>query len=264
MPLATDQIGRQIEVPEYPERIVSLVPSQTELLSYFALDERVVGITKFCIHPKQWHKSKVRVGGTKILKFTVIDELKPDLILANKEENTRESIEKLGAEYPVWVSNVNSFEDALDMIQGVGEITNSEIKALQLKAELSSSFDDLENYVSKNGQAKRVLYLIWQKPYMAVGKQTFINDMLEKCGFTNVITDTRYPELKLSDIIRLAPDLVLFSSEPYPFKEHHMDGIRKLLPHAQLQLVDGETFSWYGNRLLNSVPYFKKLIETIS
>lgn len=263
MHLVTDQTGRQVEVPENPQRIISLVPSQTELLHFLGLGDRVVGLTKFCIHPEEWHKEKQRVGGTKIIKHKVIDELTPDLIIANKEENNREDIERLAQNHPVWVSDVSTLSDALKMIEQVGQLTQTSLKANELTTTIKGAFDELQMEVEKITEPKRVLYLIWRKPYIASGKQTFVDDMLQKCGFINVVNDSRYPELKEADIIRMAPELVFFSSEPFPFKEHHMEAVQKILPHSKLQLVDGEPFSWYGNRLAHSPAYFIKLLDII-
>ena len=263
MHLVTDQTGRQVEVPENPQRIISLVPSQTELLHSLGLGDRVVGLTKFCVHPEEWHQKKQRVGGTKIIKHKVIDELAPDLIIANKEENTREDIERLAHNYPVWVSDVYTLNDALKMIEQVGQLTQTNLKASELMTTIKRAFDELQLKVEKITEPKRALYLIWRKPYMAAGKQTFVDDMLQKCGFINVVSDARYPELKEADIIRMAPELVLFSSEPFPFREDHMEALQKILPHSKLQLVDGEPFSWYGNRLAGSPAYFIKLLDII-
>ena len=259
MQRVTDQTGRTVEIPDFPQRIISLVPSQTELLHDLGLGERVVGITKFCVHPEEWYKGKTRVGGTKILKHSIIDELKPDLIIANKEENTREDVELLSQKYPVWVSVVNTLPDALDMIKSVGLLTGTKMMADEIAMRISEAFTTLNQQTNH-----RIIYLIWRKPYMAAGHDTFINDMLNRCGFENVVTTDRYPELTEADLIHLDPDVILFSSEPYPFKEHHMDQLKKLLPHTRMQLVNGEPFSWYGSRLLQSVGYFKKLIEILS
>lgn len=263
MHLVTDQTGRQVEVPLEPKRIISLVPSQTELLHHLGLGERVVGITKFCIHPEEWFKAKTRVGGTKILKHKVIEDLSPDLIIANKEENTREDIERLAQNFPVWVSDVNTLPDATKMIEQVGILTQSTLRSGELITRIKQEFELLEETVLKQTDHKRVLYLIWRKPFMASGKQTFVDDMLQRCGLINVVNEARYPELKDADVIRLAPELVFFSSEPFPFKEHHMEAVQKILPHSKLQLVDGEPFSWYGSRLAESPAYFRKLLDII-
>lgn len=254
----TDQTGEKISLSAVPQRIISLVPSQTELLHTLALDDKVIGITKFCVHPDYWRKEKKVVGGTKILRFKTIKELKPDLIIANKEENNRQDIERLRKQCPVYVSDVKHLEDALQMIKDIGILTGTQAAAVQLTDAIVEKFNHLETI---NGP--RTLYLIWKKPYMAAGKGTFIDDILSKTGFVNVIEKERYPNLKIIDIEQLNPELVLFSSEPYPFKEHHMKEIETILPHAKMQLVDGEPFSWYGSRLLYSVDYLNKLVKVL-
>lgn len=258
MQMVIDQTGREVEIPDFPMRIISLVPSQTELLYDLGLGERVVGITKFCVHPSEWFKNKTRIGGTKIIRYNVIDELKPDLIIANKEENTQDDVARLSENYPVWVSDVNTLEDALTMILKVGEITQTDPLAHTITENITERFTKL--HFSKT---YRTLYLIWRKPYMAAGQNTFVNDMLSRCGFENVLKINRYPEVTPQDIADLNPDLVLFSSEPYPFKEHHLTELKRTLPNAKLQLINGEPFSWYGSRLQNSVAYFQRLLEII-
>jgi ABC-type Fe3+-hydroxamate transport system substrate-binding protein len=255
----TDQTGRTVEIPEFPQRIISLVPSQTELLHDLGLGDRVVGITKFCVHPSDWHQNKTRIGGTKILKHGVIDSLEPDLIIANKEENTREDVELLSTKYPVWVSDVNDLTSALQMIRQVGKIVHAKNKSEELAERIAASFDLLVPT-----ERLRTVYLIWRKPFMAVGRNTFIDDMLTRCGFDNVIDLDRYPEVREADLLHLDPELILFSSEPFPFKEEHLQPIARLLPHTHLELVDGEPFSWYGSRLVNSVAYFTKLLNRIN
>lgn len=250
----TDQIGRKVRIPKQPKRIVSLVPSQTELLFELGLDERVVGITKFCIHPEPWFQCKTRVGGTKQLNFNSIESLNPDLIIANKEENNREDIEELQTRFPVWVSDVADLNSALEMIKSVGDITDSE--STDLITQIRTEFNNL-----KPTQIPcKVLYLIWNKPCMAAGTGTFIDDMLNRCGFQNVVSEERYPEVSQSELVDLNPDLVMLSSEPYPFGETHAQIIRGFLPNTEVKLVDGEMFSWYGSRIRLAPLYFKQLI----
>jgi ABC-type Fe3+-hydroxamate transport system substrate-binding protein len=117
MSIYTDQLGRSIQLAAVPSRIISLVPSQTELLYSLGLDQQVVGITKFCVHPNTWFREKTRVGGTKTIKMDVIQQLQPDLIIANKEENVKEQIEELARHYPVWTSDINDLSDAFDMME---------------------------------------------------------------------------------------------------------------------------------------------------
>lgn len=254
---ATDQLGREVRLPKEPTRIVSLVPSQTELLFDLGLDSRVVGITKFCVHPESWFRSKTRVGGTKKLHFDVIESLNPDLILANKEENNQEDIERLAKDFPVWVSDVNDLDSALEMIRSVAEITGKNAQPLIKEIELG--FSELKPIAEK----PKTLYLIWKNPYMAAGTDTFIHNMMSG-GFENACSETRYPELSEADIQRLNPDLILLSSEPFPFKENHISELKKLLPETEIRLVDGEMFSWYGSRLRMAPNYFSDLIGSIA
>src|SRR5689334_18071707 len=123
MPSFTDQIGRTISLNKTPRRIISLVPSQTELLYDLGLSDEVVGITKFCVHPEEWFRNKPRVGGTKQLNMDIIHHLQPDLVIANKEENVREQVEELASHYPVWVSDINNPDDAYWMMKELGSIT---------------------------------------------------------------------------------------------------------------------------------------------
>jgi ABC-type Fe3+-hydroxamate transport system substrate-binding protein len=249
-------MNRAVELPYTPERIISLVPSQTELLFDLGLDEQIAGITKFCIHPKDRVKHKAKVGGTKQLNINLIKELNPDLIIGNKEENERAQIEELMLDFPVWMSDINDLPGALDMIKRVGEITNKDAEADALSNEILQQFDNL-TIQQFNGT---VAYLIWRKPYMVAGKGTFIDDMLYKCGLTNAFGTERYPEVSAEELIAAKPGIILLSSEPYPFKDKHIKEFESLVPHAQVKLVDGEMFSWYGSRLLQVPRYFEKLM----
>lgn len=248
-----DQLNRSIFLPQSPRRIISLVPSQTELLIDLGLEERIVGVTKFCIHPQHLKKQKTIVGGTKNYRFDVIDSLQPDLIIGNKEENDRDGIEKLATKYPVWMSDIFSLEDNYEMIRQIGKICQEDQKAREIIQRIKSSF---EQPIPKKGTC---VYLIWNEPIMVAGQDTFINVMLEKAGFENLIDGSRYPVLEKEDLQRLNPDFLLLSSEPFPFKEKHLDFYRTLLPNSQIKLVDGELFSWYGSRLIHSAAYFQRL-----
>ncbi len=245
-----------------PGRIVSLVPSQTELLHHLGLEKETIGITKFCIHPETWFKTKTRVGGTKSIRSNIIQGLQPDLIIANKEENVKEQIEQLAQHYTVWVTDVNNLQDALNMIKDIGELTSKEKETGLLIREINSRFDQLTPKLKNPNQ--KTAYLIWRKPYMTVGGDTFINDMLLKCGFENVFANKkRYPEISIENLQVTGCQLLLLSSEPYPFKQKHIDELSAQLPGCKIILVDGEMFSWYGNRLLLAPGYFKKLISSL-
>ena len=260
MPVFYDQIGREISLSAAPKRIVSVVPSQTELLFYLGLDQEVVGITRYCVHPADKFKTTAKIGGTKQLDIAGIKALKPDLIIANKEENEKNQIEELMMFCPVWVSDINDLPGAVDMIEKVGVLVNRESAAKAISGLIKDRFDSLTMLQSP----LRIAYFIWRKPYMAAGRGTFINSMLQKCGFTNVFEQGRYPEVNAAVIAGARPDVIFLSSEPYPFKEKHIAEFKAMLPSAVIKVVDGELFSWYGSRLLYAPAYFEELLNLLS
>jgi ABC-type Fe3+-hydroxamate transport system substrate-binding protein len=252
-------MNRSVLVPKEPRRIVSLVPSQTELLFDLGLGDRVVGITKFCIHPEVWFREKTRVGGTKSVDFKKISQLAPDLIIGNKEENTQSDIEALESLYPVWMSDIKTLDDAKTMIREVGEITRTGSAANQLVFNIEQEFAKLQT-----SSRKRALYLIWKNPFMGVARDTFIHQMMVQAGFENVLEDERgrYPELTAEQIEQLDPEYILLSSEPFPFSGKHSEEVREQFPLRKIVELDGEMFSWYGSRLRLSPLYFKRLRDT--
>ncbi|MBL8001651.1 MAG: ABC transporter substrate-binding protein [Flavobacteriales bacterium] len=254
----TDQMGRTLLVPERPERIISLVPSQTELLHDLGLGERVVGITKFCIHPEAWFRSKARVGGTKQVDLDKVRALVPDLIIGNKEENAQADIEALEREFPVWMSDVRELDGALDMIRRVGMLTWCTSQAEALVTGIGQAFATMQPLTPPLSAA----YLIWHEPMMVAGTDTFVNDMLARCGLTNAFAHRteRYPQLSPAELAAADPDVILLSSEPFPFAEKHILHYNMLCPGTPVHLVDGERFSWYGSRLLRSPAYFSGLL----
>ncbi|MDF2432237.1 MAG: hypothetical protein JWP44_1868 [Mucilaginibacter sp.] len=260
MPKYSDQLNREINLPAAPNRIISVVPSQTELLFYLGLNEEIIGITKFCIHPQDKFNVTAKVGGTKQLDIDKIRELKPDLVIANKEENERSQLEELMTFCPVWISDISDLPGAIDMIERIGIIVDREIEAKVLGGAIAGLF----NKVIIPSTNLRVAYLIWRKPYMVVGKNTFIDNMLQKCGLLNAFELERYPQVDNGMIIAASPDVILLSSEPYPFKNKHIDEFKKLVPGAIVKLVDGELFSWYGSRLLHAPAYFENLHKTLN
>lgn len=249
-----DQMNRTIRLEQIPKRIVSLVPSQSELLYYLGCDEQVAGITKFCIHPDEWFRSKTRVGGTKNVNFDKLADLKPDLIIANKEENSKADIDRLTKEYPVYMSDIFNVNDACQMISDVGQLVGKQSAATELVSRVQTDFKDLPQYDGT------VLYFIWSKPYMVVGPDTFIGHIIAGLGFTNLISDqrVRYQEITAEEIAQLNPDHILLSSEPFPFNEENRAEFQGLTK-AKIHLVDGEMFSWYGSRMLQMKPYFERL-----
>ncbi|MEO8763357.1 MAG: helical backbone metal receptor [Ginsengibacter sp.] len=240
-------------------RIVSIVPSLTELLYDLGLQEEVVGITRFCIHPRNWHKNKARVGGTKNVKIAAIQQLEPDLIIANKEENVREQVEELAKIYDVLVTDVSDLAGATQVIFDIGSLVGKSTGAAQIAAKIDMKFNLLRDFKSLKGKRKAA-YLVWKDPFMAAGNHTFINDMLQYCGLENVFSyHDRYPEINMEELRRDCA-LVLLSSEPYPFREKHRNEIIDAVPGVKVMLVDGEMFSWYGSRLLKAADYFNDLL----
>jgi ABC-type Fe3+-hydroxamate transport system substrate-binding protein len=250
-----DQLGDQVSYQYPPKRIISLVPSQTELLADLGLEQQVVGITRFCVHPSGWRKTKTIIGGTKNFQFDTIDALQPDLIIGNKEENYFDGIMRLKQTYPVWLSNIVTLPDAYSMIKSLGAMTGAESKAIQITEEIASRLS-----VVKRNSAQSVLYLIWREPWMAAGSETFIDSMLTILNLKNILADfSRYPELSSEQIAALKPQFIFLSSEPYPFREKHLKELKFISPSSQIHLIDGEMFSWYGSRLLKAVEYFNRL-----
>ena len=236
--------------------MVSLVPSQTELLIDLGLEENLLGITKFCVHPEYLRKIKKVVGGTKQVHIEKIEELRPDLILCNKEENTPEMVAALEKVAPVHVSDINKIEDAYAMMLQYGRIFNREELAQTLVKSIQKKISALEE-IKKGKPAKRVAYLIWKDPIMVAGKNTFIDTLLQLNNLDNVYSEDRYPVSDQEELEKKKPDFILLSSEPYPFSDKHRDDFANL--GAEVKLVDGEYFSWYGSRLIEAMDYFKEL-----
>lgn len=251
-----DQMGREVRVPVRALRIVSIVPSQTELLFDLGLKDRIVGITKFCVHPKELRREKAVVGGTKKVNIEKVRALQPDLIIGNKEENELSDILALEKEFPVWMSDIYTLEDSYRFIEMIGELLDVDTKPMINT--IRDKFSELEKIVEK-AEPKTAVYLIWDNPTMLAGEHTFINDILKRLKIRNISPKPRYPETDLSDLEE-QPDLILLSSEPYPFKEKHIQKFQAQFPNAKVILVDGEMFSWYGSRLLLAPGYFEELL----
>lgn len=237
-----------------PKRIISLVPSISELIWDLGLQQELVGITKFCIHPDEMFRSVERIGGTKTLDLEKIKSLQPDLIIGNKEENVKEQIEVLENDFNLILTDVNTVEEGLEMIHAIGLATAREEKSLHIISDIKLEFSNLVSIQTK----PRVIYFIWKSPYMVAGRNTFIHSMLEAAGFENCISNSRYPEVTLEDCKKLNPDHILLSTEPFPFKEDNLNEFKDA-GFSSAHLVDGELFSWYGSRMKHSAAYFTKL-----
>ncbi|WP_020568729.1 helical backbone metal receptor [Neolewinella persica] len=243
----TDQLGTVLELPGIPRRIVCLVPSITELLVDLGLESSVVGCTKFCVRPSHLRSRQKIVGGTKNVRLEKVTALSPDLIIANKEENTQEDVAFLAGQFRVWVSQVSTVAEANEMITSLGRLFAVEERAAAI---ITANRKALEQH--KLPSPQKALYLIWRDPWMSVGGDTYISDVMREIGYENVVSDQlRYPTLSVEEIRALAPEQILLSSEPYPFKAEHLTEWLEILPQAKVALADGEFFSWYGSRLGN-------------
>ncbi len=258
-----DQIGRKIDISKPVKKIVSLVPSLTELIVYLGLEAELVGLTKFCVHPEDLKKSKKIVGGTKKVNIQKIHDLNPDIILCNKEENTLEMVMDLEKFAQVHVSNVITFEDSLELITEYGLLFNKEENATELVSELSQKKKSFQHNISET--KLKVGYFIWREPWMVVGANTFINSMIELNGWKNcfIKEEGRYPEININNLKGLDLDLILLSSEPFPFKQKHIAEISNY-SKARIEIVNGEFFSWYGSRSLLTFDYFEKFQNYLS
>lgn len=256
-----DQLSRPIQLKEPAKRIVSLVPSISEYLFDLGLEEEVVGITKFCIKPDKWFTLKTRIGGTKTVSIEKIKALKPDLIIANKEENTQEEIHMLAELFPTYISNIETLPQAYTCLSDIGILVGKEKEAKRLIAEIENEFIEIKGAL----QTQTCLYFIWQNPFLVAGKNTFINELLNHLGMINTAINqsSRYPELSVQMIQKLRPEFILLSSEPFPFSKNHLSEFQKLFPNSKVVLVDGEAFSWYGSRLKHCIPYYKSFINDI-
>lgn len=257
----TDALGRTVALTKPPQRIVSLVPSQTELLAHLELDDRVVGITRFCVHPSDWRERKTIVGGTKEVATERVAELGPDLVLANREENTPEDVAALADLAPVYVTDVPNVEGALAMIRAVGRLVDRTDAADALADAIEERFATLNP-----SPPIRAAYLIWRDPFMTVGRDTIIHDVMQRGGFTNVFGNrTRYPEIPLDALADAAPDVLLLPDEPFPFdqKPRFSADLREALPNTPVHFVDGELFSWYGPRLLDTAAHLRMLRDAL-
>lgn len=239
-------------------KIVSLVPSITEALFDLGLTENeVIGRTKFCIHPQEKIKNVSVIGGTKNINIEKIKALQPDLIIANKEENLKEQVEALMEDYKVMVTNIDTIEDNYYLLKNLGKLFGKEEKAKLYNLKI---YDVLNQ--AKLDSPVKAAYLIWKNPYMTIGSDTFIHRILSEIGFQNIFKDkTRYPQITTEDLTDA--DVIMLSSEPFPFKEKHIEELKAFYPDKKIMIVDGEAFSWYGTHIAKCENYFKELLTEI-
>lgn len=260
MRIIKDQIGREITLKDIPKRIISLVPSQTELLCDLALENQLIGITQFCKHPYHLKSTKTIVGGTKKVDYDKIKALNPDFILCNKEENAYDMLPELEKIAPTYFSDINTLNQSIDFILHLGSILNRRTEADNLTHKIEFNLADFQQFM-KDKPTRKVAYFIWAKPWMVAANETYINEMLKLNKFENIYTDiSRYPKVEVNRIrYEGDPDVVILSSEPFPFKDEHALEIATYTNRSITVFGDGEMFSWPGSRTLLAFDYFKKL-----
>jgi len=202
------------------------------------------------------------IGGTKNINVEKIKKLKPDFILCNKEENSKEIVDQCKQIAKTHVSEIYTIPDSIDLIKTYGELFSCRAEASKIIEELNFKWSDFKSFITGK-ETKKVAYFIWKKPWMAAANNTFINHLLTLNKFDNIYKNKeRYPEVDIRKIqLEGDPDLIFLSSEPYPFTKKHALEFEKFTPNTKILLVDGEFFSWYGSRLLKAFGYFKTLRE---
>jgi len=256
-----DQLNRNLYLDDYPQSIISLVPSQTELLVELGLEDNIVGITKFCVHPAHLKKTKAIVGGTKNVNHKKITSLNPDIIICNKEENTEDIVNELEKHFSVYVSDIITVADTFKMILDFGKIFNSKSIADRMVRDIELKLDDFKNFIQQHSP-KKVAYFIWTKPWMVAGGNNYINEILKLNKFENIFENApdRYLEVYIEYLAdlnpELKPELIILPSELFPFEKEHVEELKKYID-CQFIFVDGEMFSWFGSRLLKALDYFK-------
>jgi ABC-type Fe3+-hydroxamate transport system substrate-binding protein len=255
-----DDLGDELTLDDVPRRIVSLVPSVTETVIALGAADRLAGVTNYCVYPADIVKDIPKVGGTKGFSFESIDAARPDLILANKEENRKHQIEKLRERYPVFVTYPRTVEQAIKMILDLGVLTGTEERASELAASCDHFLESMEPAIA--GPPLRTACMIWRDPWMAVGPDSYVSALLDRVGFVNVFTeaDGRYPETTLDAVIERRPEVIILPSEPYEFGKADQEELDRFLEGrgvaATTLRMDGSLLTWFGSRTLKGLRFF--------
>jgi ABC-type Fe3+-hydroxamate transport system substrate-binding protein len=264
-----DALGRDVAVGPFPQRIVSLVPSLTETLCALGVRERVVGATEFCVFPEA-AKSIPRVGGTISVSLEKVRALVPDVVLASADENRKPQIDAIEeAGIPVFVTWPKTLPEVFETIESVGRLVDGP-DAFDLARSLRRRAVAIEQSVAAF-KPVRAVYLIWRDPWMAVGPDTYVHDLLRRAGGRNVAAGAhderlqgspRYPGLGDDGLRRLAPDVVLLPSEPYAFGDADAGAVRALVPSARVERVDGEPINWAGPRIVDGLEILARALHS--
>ena len=247
-------------------RIVSLVPSITELACDLGLASQLVGRTGFCIHPKGAVREIPKIGGTKTVDIEGIRTLRPTHVILNIDENERAAAEALATFVPhLVVTHPQAPLDNLGLYRLIGGIFGRSKEAEALCARYRSTHDAL---ASQTFQARRTLYLNWKDPWMTVSCDTYVSRTLALAGFETLPVDarSRYPEISLDESWVADAEVVLLSSEPYMFRSKHVAMVAAMPVFAgkQVRLIDGEMTSWYGSRAIGGLAYLREFRRSIA
>lgn len=268
MTALVDASGAALALLRPPRRIVSLVPSTTETLCALGLADALAGVTVYCREPADVVRTKTRVGGEKDPDLAKIRAVAPDLVITNVEENRREDVETLRAwGIPVWVTYPRTVADGIRMIRELGAVTGTEARAAEIAGALQALLDEVVTVTARRSPAP-VFYAIWREPWMTIGRDTYIHDMLRLCGGANVFSDhpDRYPSITLADVAARRPAVILLPDEPYRFRRTHL---ADFAPYAEvpavrdgrIHLVDGKPFSWHGPRIADALRTLPALFD---
>lgn len=243
-------------LPPRPLRLVSLVPSTTETLFALGCGDELVGYTRFCVHPEGQVSQEKWIGGTKNPKIERIIALRPDMVLANREENRAEDVTMLeAAGIPVWVAEPRTVPAAIADVRALGQLLNRAPEGEALARMLEQALAKVQV-----GPLRTFAYLIWQEPWMVAGEETFVSHLLGLAGGRNAFAG-RYPAVTLDDLRPV--ECILLASEPFPFAQKQLEALVQAgIPRERLRLVDGERLSWHGVRLLHGLPYLSEVLAS--
>lgn len=253
-------------------RIVSLVPSLTELLCTLGLREQLVGRTGFCIHPRESLREVVKVGGTKAVDVERVRALRPTHLVVNVDENEKPTVDRIAEFVPnVVVTHPLTVDDNVALIERFGEVFERRAAARALVERQHEARSALR---ARGFAPLPVLYLIWRKPWMSIGRETFIAAMLAEAGMRSVIEsgEPRYPVIDDPALDDLGARVVLLSSEPFRFTARHRDALLGELAARDggvaaarplVECIDGEMTSWYGGRAIDGLDYLREFRQRL-
>jgi len=262
-----DAFGQPFEMAEPARRVISLVPSITEIFFSLGVGDQLVGVTKFCTEPPEEVAGKPKVGGQKNPRVEAIIDLKPDLVVANVEENRKEHVEAMqAAGLQVLVTYPRTVREGIQLIRDLGVLTDALAPAEAIAARCEATLGEVEHTTAGRSPV-RVFCPIWRNPYMTINRDTFVNDMLRACSGENIFLDhpERYPTVNLGEVAARKPEVILLPDEPFPFGEKHLADFLALeevpaVRAGRLHLLDGKVLSWYGPRIAESLCTLSRLL----